>query len=106
MKLPHACCAASAVLRLAFSPSPDQTVSDLLTQARERNDVLGSLAAVLASVARPDLTLLAIPTAFVGAVSIATVTGLSTHVMLAVASVVGFATILDAVVVNPPIDPG
>ncbi len=81
-------------------------MSDLLPQVRERNDVLGSLATVLASVARPDLTLLAIPIAFVLALSVARVTVVPAHGALATASLVGLAAILDAVAVNPPTEAG
>ncbi len=81
-------------------------MSDLLPRVRERDDLLGSFATVLASVVRPDLTLLAIPIAFVLALSAARVTVVSTHVGLATASLVGLAAILDAVAVNPPTESG
>jgi predicted PurR-regulated permease PerM len=77
-------------------------VSDLLVDARKRSDAAASFVRLVGSIARPDLTLSVILVAFLLAITVAGTTALSVHFALALASVVGFLAIVDAVALNPP----
>lgn len=61
---------------------------------------------LLTSLSRHDLVLLAIPAAFALALLASSLLGLPVERTLAGAAIVGVATLIDALFVNPPLDGG
>ncbi|MFC4436216.1 MULTISPECIES: hypothetical protein [Natrialbaceae] len=76
------------------------------TIGRSGRDPFDALVDVLAAANRYDLVLGIIPIAFLGALVVANALGVSVLHALSVAAVVGFAVIVDACYVNPPVDQG
>jgi hypothetical protein len=64
-----------------------------------------TLLAVLTSATRYDLALWAIPTAFVVALAISSLVGISQHAALVGASLLGVLVLVDVVALNPPAEP-
>lgn len=64
-----------------------------------------TLAAVLASTTRYDLALWAIPVAFLVALVVGSVLGISRHAALVGAALLGVLVLVDVVALNPPVEP-
>lgn len=78
-------------------------------QARHRYDPEWSpaetLAEALTSATRYDLALWAIPTAFLLALMVGSVLGISTHAALVGAALLGLLVLVDVIALNPPVEP-
>ncbi len=64
-----------------------------------------TLTAILTSATRYDLALWAIPTAFLLAFLAGSVLGISRHVTLVGAALLGVLVVVDVIALNPPVEP-
>ena len=64
----------------------------------------GTVRRLFESLSRHDLVLAVIPSAFLVAMLVGTLLGLSTEMVLVGAAMIGIAALLDALFLNPPID--